>query len=63
MRAGVHRDGEILRTHVMRPTWHFVAAEDLRWLLRLTAPRVHTASALLYRQAELDAPRSIAPTG
>ncbi|CAN5165689.1 hypothetical protein BH20ACT16_BH20ACT16_04190 [soil metagenome] len=25
--------GEILRTHVMRPTWHFVAAADLRWLL------------------------------
>ena len=22
--------GEILRTHVMRPTWHLVAAEDIR---------------------------------
>ena len=27
------RDGEILRTHVMRPTWHLVAAEDIRWML------------------------------
>ena len=36
-RAGI-RQGEILRTHVMRPTWHFVAADDIRWLLRLTAP-------------------------
>jgi Winged helix DNA-binding domain len=33
-------DGSILRTHVMRPTWHFVAPQDIRWLLKLTAPRV-----------------------
>jgi winged helix DNA-binding protein len=33
-------EGRILRTHVMRPTWHFVAAADIRWLLDLTAPRV-----------------------
>ena len=30
-------DGAILRTHVMRPTWHFVAPADIRWLLALTA--------------------------
>ena len=30
----------ILRTHVMRPTWHFVTPGDIRWLLALTAPRV-----------------------
>lgn len=36
--------GEILRTHVMRPTWHFVAAEDIRWLLALTAARVKVAA-------------------
>src|SRR5918999_464309 len=33
--------GEIIRTHLLRPTWHFVAPEDLRWLLQLTAPRVN----------------------
>jgi hypothetical protein len=33
-------EGRILRTHLMRPTWHFVAAPDIRWLLDLTAPRV-----------------------
>ena len=49
-------DGEIIRTHVMRPTWHFVAAEDIRWLLRLTAPRVHQANKYWYKQAGLDAP-------
>ena len=32
--------GEILRTHVLRPTWHFVAPADIRALLRLTGPRV-----------------------
>jgi hypothetical protein len=48
--------GEIIRTHVMRPTWHFVAADDLRWLLRLTAPRVHQASKYAYKVAELDGP-------
>lgn len=48
-------DGKILRTHVMRPTWHFVAPEDIRWMLKLTAPRVHAASAYQYRQLELDA--------
>ena len=24
--------GRILRTHVLRPTWHFVAPEDIRWM-------------------------------
>ncbi len=33
-------DGAVLRTHVLRPTWHFVRAEDLGWLLDLTGPRV-----------------------
>ncbi|WP_154402088.1 winged helix DNA-binding domain-containing protein [Ornithinimicrobium cavernae] len=33
-------DGTIIRTHVLRPTWHYVSAEDLVWLLELTAPRV-----------------------
>jgi hypothetical protein len=47
-------DGAILRTHVMRPTWHFVAPEDIRWLLALTAPRVHTASGFGYRAMGLD---------
>ncbi len=47
-------DGLILRTHVMRPTWHFVTPDDIRWLLMLTAPRVHAAAAYGYRQAGLD---------
>src|SRR5438093_7514730 len=32
--------GAILRTHVLRPTWHFVTPRDIRWMLVLTAPRI-----------------------
>jgi len=48
-------DGLILRTHVLRPTWHFVTPNDIRWLLALSAPRIHAANAYYYRQSELDA--------
>jgi hypothetical protein len=47
-------DASIIRTHVMRPTWHFVAPEDIRWLLALTAPRVKAALAFMDRQLEMD---------
>jgi hypothetical protein len=47
-------EGRILRTHLLRPTWHFVAAQDLRWIVKLTAPRTRQASAYMYRQLELD---------
>ncbi|KRC32917.1 winged helix DNA-binding domain-containing protein [Oerskovia sp. Root22] len=33
--------GDLLRTHVLRPTWHTILPDDVRWLLQLTAPRVH----------------------
>jgi hypothetical protein len=46
--------GEFLRTHVLRPTWHFVTPDDIRWLLRLTGPRVHVMNAYAYRRAGLD---------
>jgi hypothetical protein len=46
-------EGRILRTHIMRPTWHFVLPADIRWLLMLTSPRVHAANASSYRRLEL----------
>ncbi|HEU4507633.1 MAG TPA: winged helix DNA-binding domain-containing protein [Pyrinomonadaceae bacterium] len=46
--------GEILRTHVLRPTWHFVAPEDIRWMLKLSAPRVNMRCGPNYRKLELD---------
>jgi hypothetical protein len=46
--------GDFLRTHILRPTWHFVAAEDIRWILEITAPRVQRLNQTIYRQAALD---------
>jgi Winged helix DNA-binding domain len=46
--------GSILRTHAMRPTWHFVLPEDIRWLQALTGPRVHARNASMYRRLEID---------
>lgn len=46
--------GRILRTHALRPTWHFVTPDDIRWLLSLSAPRVLAASKPLFRRMELD---------
>jgi hypothetical protein len=48
-------DGAILRTHVLRPTWHFVAPADIRWMLALTGPRVQARLAPYNRHFELDA--------
>jgi hypothetical protein len=39
---------------VLRPTWHFVAPDDIRWLLALTGPRVHQHNGPRYRQLGLD---------
>ncbi|WP_344294120.1 winged helix DNA-binding domain-containing protein [Agromyces neolithicus] len=47
-------DGEILRTHVLRPTWHFLHRDDARWVLELSAERVHRANAMYYRQTGLE---------
>lgn len=47
-------NGDILRTHVLRPTWHFVRPADIRWMLALTAPRINAASAYYHRAAGLD---------
>jgi hypothetical protein len=48
-------EGNILRTHLLRPTWHFVAAKDIRWMLMLTASRVHAVNSFMYRKLELNA--------
>src|SRR5229473_174993 len=46
--------GAFLRTHVLRPTWHFVTPEDIRWMLALTAPRVKRAMASRDRELGLN---------
>ena len=47
------RKGEILRTHVMRPTWHLVPAEDIRWMLKLSAQRIQSANKSYGKSLEL----------
>ena len=47
--------GRILRTHVLRPTWHFITPADIRWMLELTAPLVHRRMSTYDRQLGLDA--------
>ncbi|MEP7111178.1 MAG: winged helix DNA-binding domain-containing protein [Ferruginibacter sp.] len=47
-------NGEILRTHLLRPTWHFVTPADIRWILALSAPRVNAINSFMYRKMELD---------
>ena len=45
--------GEIIRTHVMRPTWHLVSAVDVYWMLELSAPQIKTAARSRDRELEL----------
>ena len=49
--AALLDDGAVLRTHVLRPTWHFVRAEDIGWLLELTGPRVRRVTGQQLRTA------------
>ena len=43
--------GDIIRTHLLRPNWHFVSSNDVYWLLELSAPQIKAA--LKYRDKQL----------
>jgi hypothetical protein len=45
--------GEIIRTHILRPTWHFVHANDIRWMMELSAPSVRKATQYVDKQVGL----------
>lgn len=47
-------EANIIRTHVLRPTWHFVASDDARWMLELTAPRIIKRLSSRHKELELD---------
>ncbi|MCG2620437.1 winged helix DNA-binding domain-containing protein [Arthrobacter sp. I2-34] len=47
-------DGTLLRTHVLRPTWHLVHRDDARWLLELSGPRVRAAMKSRDRELGID---------
>lgn len=54
-------DGRIIRTHVLRPTWHHVAATDVAWLLALTSPKVLSGMGARHRQLGLAEPADRTP--
>lgn len=47
--------GALLRTHVLRPTWHYASPADLRWLLALTGHHIDRSAARRYDELGLDA--------
>src|SRR5579872_7064102 len=47
--------GRILRTHVLRPTWHFVLPEDIGWMVRLSAARIRAFTRPWHRRLGIDA--------
>ncbi|GIF53633.1 winged helix DNA-binding protein [Asanoa ferruginea] len=55
-------DGTILRTHILRPTWHFVLGEELGWIQAVTAHRVHVFNGHYNRMHGLDAATVAATT-
>lgn len=46
-------EGKILRTHLLRPTWHLVSAEDIYWILELTAPHIKPSMRARHRELGL----------
>jgi hypothetical protein len=52
IRAAYDR-GEFLRTHILRPTWHYVLPADIRWILELTAPNILRLNQGQARELEL----------
>jgi len=46
-------NGEIIRTHLLRPTWHFVSADDIYWMIELTAPQIKASLRSRHKELEL----------
>jgi hypothetical protein len=45
--------GDLIRTHLMRPTWHLVSREDAAWLIELTAQGIKASQKSRNRELEL----------
>jgi hypothetical protein len=48
-----YNQGDILRIHLMRPTWHFVSSDDIYWMLELTASKIKSIMKTNDRRFEL----------
>ncbi len=44
---------EILRTHLLRPTWHLISSKDIHWMLELSAPRLKSLFKTWLKELEL----------
>jgi hypothetical protein len=49
-------NGDILRTHLLRPTWHFVGADDIHWMLDLSAPKILTSLKSRHKELGMTGP-------
>jgi hypothetical protein len=49
----VMNNGEVLRTHLLRPTWHLVSADDVHWMRELTAPQIKSLLKSRHKELEL----------
>ena len=45
--------GEIIRSHLMRPTWHLVSSEDIYWMNDLSAAKIRQQFTSRHRELEL----------
>jgi hypothetical protein len=48
--------GEIIRIHVLRPTWHFVAADDVYWMLQLSSEKIKSSLRSRHKELGLSEP-------
>lgn len=46
--------GQIVRSHLLRPTWHYVSSDDIHWIISLTAPQIRAANRSRDKQLGLD---------
>lgn len=46
--------GKVIRTHILRPTWHFVSAEDIHWMYDLSNPRLKPIYQYYTKQLKID---------
>lgn len=52
VQASIDR-GDIIRTHVLRPTWHLAPASEISWMLDLSAPQIKRVAMLRLKELEV----------
>ncbi|MFV0391082.1 MAG: DNA glycosylase AlkZ-like family protein [Paludibacteraceae bacterium] len=46
-------DGQLIRTHLMRPNWHIVSKNDIYWMLDLTTAQIKRTIGRRHQELEL----------